>query len=83
MCICVRHAWSVFITYLHVINWGSIVQVSTSWTSLARGARSYTVHCVWVCMCLLMSFRTSNTGIPKAKIFLAHNNSQLESPIPS
>ena len=36
-----------------VIKWGSIVQVSTSWTSQTRGARSYTVHCVWVCMCML------------------------------
>ena len=32
----------VFITFLHVIKWGSIAQVSSSWTSLARGARSYT-----------------------------------------
>ena len=52
-------AGSVFITYLHVIKWGSIVQVSTSWTSLARGARSYIVHlfvrirsvCVHLCIC--------------------------------
>ena len=54
----------VFITFpfLHVIKWGSIVQVSTSWTSLTRGASSYTscvgMHmsveniCVFMCTCL-------------------------------
>ena len=50
MCVCVC-VWSmyvcisvrVFITFLHVIKWGSIAQVSSSWTSLARGARSYTI----------------------------------------
>ena len=39
--------WNVFISFLHVIKWGSIAQVSTRWTSQARGARSYTL-CVGV-----------------------------------
>ena len=43
-CIC------VFLTFLHVIKWGSIVQVSTSWTSQARRARSYTVSVENMCM---------------------------------
>ena len=44
VCVCVEYVcvyFCVFITFLHVIKWGSIAQVS-SWTSLARGARSYT-----------------------------------------
>ena len=43
--ICLKYVFvyfCVFITFLHVIKWGSIAQVSTSWTSLAKGARSYT-----------------------------------------
>ena len=42
----------VFLTFLHVIKWGSIVQVSTSWTSHARSARSYTVSVENMCMYL-------------------------------
>ena len=45
VCVCVEYVcvyFCVFITFLHVIKWGSIAQVSSSWTSLARGARLYT-----------------------------------------
>ena len=42
VCVCGICLEYVFITFLHVIKWGSIAQVSTSWTSQARGARSYT-----------------------------------------
>ena len=45
VCMCVSCVWStvyvcicVFLTFLHVIKWGSMAQVSTSWTSLARRA---------------------------------------------
>ena len=43
MCIC------VFITFLHVIKWGSIAHVSTSWTSQARTRRA-TVSVENMCM---------------------------------
>ena len=59
VCVCVSCVWStvyvcicVFLTFLHVIKWGSIVPSSTSWTSQARRARSYTVSVENMCMYL-------------------------------
>ena len=44
MCIC------VFLTFLHVFKWGSIAQVSTSWTSQARRATvSVENYCMHLC----------------------------------
>ena len=71
VCVCVSCVWStvyvcicVFLTFLHVIKWGSIAQVSTSWTSLARRATvSVENMCMHLCalgvcvnLCMLSLF---------------------------
>ena len=58
MCIC------VFLIFLHVIKWGSIAQVSSSWTSLARRAMCLLRICVWhLCACYHSSGHAESEGI--------------------